>query len=164
MALPCQRSAPDPQVGKSLKTFNSFRVGFLEGIAPRDTALVAHGLPLASAKGGNSVRRLRAQCVFAKRISCRIGGAGARRAEAAVSYRSAPCRSSINTPYLEATTRRFTRPGKQSPGYRISRRRPQLPRPAPPGFRSGGRGVPRRRRSARWRRRPCRLGGRSMPS
>ena len=29
MALPRQRSAPDPQVGKNLKTFNSFRVRLL---------------------------------------------------------------------------------------------------------------------------------------
>ena len=35
MALPRQRSAPDPQVGKNLKTFNSFRV-----------RLISHRLPL----------------------------------------------------------------------------------------------------------------------
>jgi hypothetical protein len=33
MALPRQRSAPDPQVGKNLKTFNSFRVRLLESYA-----------------------------------------------------------------------------------------------------------------------------------
>ncbi len=40
MALPRQRSAPDPQVGKSLKTFNSFRVGLLDLRHMRDIPTV----------------------------------------------------------------------------------------------------------------------------